>query len=545
MTRRRTLWIALLFLLPNLVGFVVFTAGPVVFSLWMSLTDWALTRHNAYSDTPIDFVGLENYARLLVGDESELFWGYFYNTIFLMLGIPISIAASLGLALLLNKNIGPQRLRTRAGSVAIAVLATLLTCAVIWVFSTPGPMPEAGTQECIAASADSGLGNLSNWRVAQLRSQTAVLAVALLGALVAAGLAIGPVFFRTVFYLPSMLAGVAIFLLWKTLYRSEGGLINASLRPALDSLQAAVVSTPNWLWYGFGVLLWTAGGALCLWMLWRGVRALLSRDISELSLVGLLLGTVCLGGAIFGLGYVCCQLPQRSLFASELALLSSTDLREIGAAIISQFPAADAEEVRLLVLTLGDQIRPATAIAQFADLGLDGSALRDIVMQHTQPLHQGLTFGDGLRPPEWLTDRTWAKPALIIMGIWTAAGGGNMLLYLAGLSNIPAELYEAADIDGARGWQRFAHVTWPQLAPTTFFIVIMSTIGGLQGGFDQARVMTEGKYGTTVLSYYLYNVAFDDQFQLGLASAIAWVMFIMIFLMTLANYRFGSRATNL
>ena len=81
-------------------------------------------------------------------------------------------------------------------------------------------------------------------------------------------------------------------------------------------------------------------------------------------------------------------------------------------------------------------------------------------------------------------------------------------------------------------------------APTTFFIVIMSTIGGLQGGFDQVTAMTAGKYETEVLTYYLYKLAFTDEFQLGLASAVAWVMFAAIFAMTLVNYRYGSRIVN-
>lgn len=138
-----------------------------------------------------------------------------------------------------------------------------------------------------------------------------------------------------------------------------------------------------------------------------------------------------------------------------------------------------------------------------------------------------------------------ARDAIIIMGIWTAAGGGNMLLYLAGISNIPQDLYEAAEIDGAGAWSKFRHVTWPQLAPTTFFIVIMSFIGGLQGGFEQARVMTLGGPAgtTTTLSYYIYTKAFEE-FQIGYASAIAWVLFLFVFAVTLVNWRFGSRYVN-
>jgi multiple sugar transport system permease protein len=138
-----------------------------------------------------------------------------------------------------------------------------------------------------------------------------------------------------------------------------------------------------------------------------------------------------------------------------------------------------------------------------------------------------------------------ARDALNFMGIWVLIGGNNMLLYLAALTNVPPELYEAADIDGASRWQRFWSVTWPQLAPTTFFIVVISTIGGLQGGFEVARVMTEGGPAgtTTTLAYYIYIKAFQE-FQMGYASAIAWILFAMIFVMTMVNWRFGSQALN-
>lgn len=138
-----------------------------------------------------------------------------------------------------------------------------------------------------------------------------------------------------------------------------------------------------------------------------------------------------------------------------------------------------------------------------------------------------------------------ARDAIIIMGIWVAIGGNNMLLYLAGLSNIPQELLEAAQIDGAGRWATFRHVTWPQLAPTTFFIVVMSFIGGLQGGFEQARVMTGGGPAgtTTTLTYYIYTKAFEE-FDIGYSSSIAWVLFVIIFGVTLVNWKFGSRELN-
>jgi multiple sugar transport system permease protein len=151
----------------------------------------------------------------------------------------------------------------------------------------------------------------------------------------------------------------------------------------------------------------------------------------------------------------------------------------------------------------------------------------------------------GLPAPEWLTNYHWAKPAIMIMGLWAAMGSNNMLLYLAGLSNVPPELYEAADIDGASRVQRFWNVTWPQLAPTTFFIVVMSVIGGLQGGFEIARTMTRGgpAGSTTTLSYFIYTEGFETG-RLGYASAVAWTLFAMVFVATLINWKFGNKHVN-
>lgn len=163
----------------------------------------------------------------------------------------------------------------------------------------------------------------------------------------------------------------------------------------------------------------------------------------------------------------------------------------------------------------------------------------------TGPINQGLRWLFSflpweIEPPHWLADVGWAKPALIMMGIWTGIGGTNMLLYLAGLANVSRELIDAAAVDGAGRWERFRHVTWPQLAPTTFFIVIMSAIGGLQGGFEQARVMTGGgpAGATTTLSFYIYSKAFQD-LDLGYAAAISWVLFAAIFAVTALQWRYG------
>ncbi|MBI2842532.1 MAG: sugar ABC transporter permease [Armatimonadetes bacterium] len=147
-----------------------------------------------------------------------------------------------------------------------------------------------------------------------------------------------------------------------------------------------------------------------------------------------------------------------------------------------------------------------------------------------------------ISPPGWLTDIRYAKPALMLMNFWGAIGGVNMLLYLAALQGVPRELYEAAEMDGANGWQRFRSVTLPFISPTTFFIFIMSVIGGFQGGFMQAFIMTGGgpAGATTTLEYYIYNNAYQ-WLKMGYAAAIAWFLFLIVFVVTLINWRFGGK----
>ena len=311
--RRRAPFLqALPFLIPNLVGFLVFTFLPVMACFALSLADYRLAPVDSFADfrEQIRFVGLQNFARLLgFGREDgrlvandPLFWRYLGNTLFLMLGIPLSIAGSLLLALLLN-----QRLR-------------------------------------------------------------------------------GITIFRTIYFLPTVSSAVAVCIVWKWIFHQQ----------------------PN-----------------------------------------------------------------------EIGLLNSV-LMGLGIA----------------------------------------------------------------NPPDWLGTMQWAKPAFIIMVLWLSVGGYNCVLYLAGLQGIPQELYEAADLDGAGPWARLRHITWPLLSPTTFFVVTMSVIAGLQGSFlfTAAFLMTAGgpAGATTTLMLYIYNYAIAWH-QLGYASAIAAVLFLLVFTFTLINWRYGQR----
>ena len=148
----------------------------------------------------------------------------------------------------------------------------------------------------------------------------------------------------------------------------------------------------------------------------------------------------------------------------------------------------------------------------------------------------------GITGLPWLTDYYWAKPTFILIGLWGAMGGNNMLLYLAGLQGIPPELYEAARVDGASKMQQFVHITVPMLAPTSFFIFVMGVIHGFQSGFDTAFILTQGgpAGATTTLSYYIYNHAFV-WFNMGYAAAISLVLFGMVLIITVINWRIGGK----
>ncbi len=140
-----------------------------------------------------------------------------------------------------------------------------------------------------------------------------------------------------------------------------------------------------------------------------------------------------------------------------------------------------------------------------------------------------------IAPPGWFSVAEWAKPGLIIQGLWGA--GGGMILWLAGLQGVPASLYEAARIDGARGWAQFRNVTLPIISPYIFFQLIMGTIGALQE-FDRVYVLGGGSGSAGPLDsllvpvLYLFNNAFR-YFKMGYASSIAWVIFVVILILTL------------
>ncbi|MCM8798561.1 MAG: sugar ABC transporter permease [Candidatus Omnitrophica bacterium] len=294
---------AYLFLLPNFLGFLIFTSLPVIFSLLLSFFQWDFLN-------PPRFIGLSNFVKLLgfsfkngyLFPNDPHFWYYVFNTLFLMLVIPLEIFGALIVALALNQKIK------------------------------------------------------------------------------------GIVFYRTIFYLPTICSGVAIAIMWRGILNPDFGLLNTLLEK----------------------------------------------------------------------------------------------------------------------------------VSSFFHLDLQG--------------------------PNWLSHPFWARISMMLVGLWTIIGGNNCLLFLAALQSIPRDLYEAAEIDGANCWQKFWKITWPMISPTTFFIAIMSIIGGFQGGFMLAYIMTGGGPGgaTTTIEYYIFNNLYTFQ-KAGYAASIAWVLFIIIFFFTRISWKYGGK----
>jgi multiple sugar transport system permease protein len=148
----------------------------------------------------------------------------------------------------------------------------------------------------------------------------------------------------------------------------------------------------------------------------------------------------------------------------------------------------------------------------------------------------------GIEGPAWLYSPEWTKPALILMKLWSV--GGGMLLYLASLQGVPKTMYEAAEIDGAGTFQKFFKITLPMITPVIFFDIVTSLIGGFQI-FQEAYVMTENGDGGPVNSLLFYNLhmwnnAFE-MFNMGYASSMAWMLFVIVMLLTVINLKIGKK----
>ena len=211
--------------------------------------------------------------------------------------------------------------------------------------------------------------------------------------------------------------------------------------------------------------------------------------------------------------YAVMALPRHLFFGVSLAMLLNTKIR--GLAILRTIYYLPAILAGVAVALLWRWIFSP-------DFGLLNLALSQI----------------GIQGPAWLSDRTWVMPSFVLMSLWGV--GGSMVIYLAGLQGIPTDLYEAADMDGANWFRRIINITLPMLSPVIFFQLIMGIIHAMQI-FTQAFIMTNGGPANASLFYmlYLYRQAFQ-YFNMGYASALAWVLFVCILLLTLLIFRTAS-----
>lgn len=153
---------------------------------------------------------------------------------------------------------------------------------------------------------------------------------------------------------------------------------------------------------------------------------------------------------------------------------------------------------------------------------------RFMLGDQTGMLNRALTFF-GLPPQSWLGDPDLALGAVVAITVW-ALMGYYMVIFLAGLQEIPAEYYESARIDGAGRWASFRAITWPLLKPTSFFVLLMSTVAAITGAFDLIYILTKGgpANGTSVVIFYIYQQAFQFG-EYGYAAAMGtFLVFIML-----------------
>jgi multiple sugar transport system permease protein len=159
------------------------------------------------------------------------------------------------------------------------------------------------------------------------------------------------------------------------------------------------------------------------------------------------------------------------------------------------------------------------------------------------PFTQFVKFLGVENPPKWLGDYKWALPAIMLIAVWTNIGY-CIMIYTSSIQGLPLELYEAADIDGAGEIKKFFRLTIPLLSPTVFFLIITQFILAFQV-FAQVQVMTRGGPGTStnVLVYYIYRSAFT-YYKMGYGAAISWILFIILFAITLLQWRGQQKYVN-
>lgn len=214
--------------------------------------------------------------------------------------------------------------------------------------------------------------------------------------------------------------------------------------------------------------------------------------------------------------------------------------------VIFNVPLTTIGSVGLAIL-LNRQIRGINVFRTIFYLPavLSGVAVYVLWMQLLSPstgLVNSILAIFGISGPAWLFDPSWTKPALILMRLWSV--GGSMLLYLATLQNVPKQLYESAEIDGANSFQQFLNITLPLITPIIFYDIVTSTIGSFQI-FQEAYVMTDSGTGGPANSLLFYNFHMWNKafvaYDMGYAMAMSMVLFLIILVLTFINLKLAPR----
>ncbi|NQT85359.1 sugar ABC transporter permease [bacterium] len=240
--------------------------------------------------------------------------------------------------------------------------------------------------------------------------------------------------------------------------------------------------------------------------------------------------------------YAMVALPLGMMFAIAVALLLNTKVRGMAMYRTIFFLPSIVPTVAMAILWMW-MFNGQHGVLNHAikELGILGAINAVRGWLHTGFGWVGLNWIDPspVSLPAWLDSPTWAMPALIIMGMWGI--GHAMVIYLAGLQDIPVSLYEAAEIDGASWWGKTWHVTLPMLSPVIYFNLIMGIIGTFQI-FAGPYIMTQGGPERATLFYtlHLFNLAFED-LRMGSACAMAWILFVIILVATLLATKLSQR----
>lgn len=191
----------------------------------------------------------------------------------------------------------------------------------------------------------------------------------------------------------------------------------------------------------------------------------------------------------------------------------------------------------------GAAVRTMIFIPYIASVVAVCTVLMVLLQPSYGPVNQALKAFGVENPPGWLADFKWSLPSIMIIYIWQQVGYYS-IVFLAGLKGLPEDVYEAAKVDGASPVRQFFSITIPLISPTTFFLTIMGIIGSFKV-FDQISVLTQGGPGSSssVMAYYVYRTAFD-YFDMGYANTLAWALFVLVFLVTLIQWKLQDRFEN-